>query len=270
MANWYVTRDDLKSSVNVSDALLDAEVDAVLEAVSRQIDLYCARQFWPVVATRHYSPISSQRLLVDDLLSVSAVTLDLDWDRVYETALDSSSYDLLPFNAAQESPPAPYTRLEIRPLTSLAFWSGPRAVEIAGTWGYYDVRETVGTTLAEDLDDSETAMDVADGTAVAVGQTLWIDSEAMFVSDVAANTLTVTRGANGTTAATHANGASLQRQTYPVISRAALLQGARLLQRRLAPLGVIESPSMAPMRVSAALDPDVRVLLAPFRRAVLA
>lgn len=62
-------------------------------------------------------------------------------------------------------------------------------------------------TLTEDLDTSETGVDVSDGTQFTTGNVILIDAEQMYVSGVAANTLTVTRGYNGTTAATHSSGA---------------------------------------------------------------
>lgn len=66
------------------------------------------------------------------------------------------------------------------------------------------------TTLTEDLDSSETGVDVTAasnlGTAPYV---ILVDTEQMLVTSVATNTLTVTRGYNGTTAASHSNGATV-------------------------------------------------------------
>jgi hypothetical protein len=66
-----------------------------------------------------------------------------------------------------------------------------------------------GATLSETLDKVETGIDVSNGAAFVVGQTILIDAERMFVSAIASNTLTVTRGITGTTAATHASGAAI-------------------------------------------------------------
>jgi len=67
------------------------------------------------------------------------------------------------------------------------------------------------TTLAEDLDDSETAVTVTDGTKFAAGQVIQIDSERMYVSSISTNDLTVTRGYQGTTAAIHNTGVTVAR-----------------------------------------------------------
>jgi hypothetical protein len=72
-----------------------------------------------------------------------------------------------------------------------------------GTW-----RTETGTTnatslLAEALDNSETGIDVDDGSEFAVGQVILVESEQMKISSISTNTLTVTRAFNGTSAATH-------------------------------------------------------------------
>jgi len=64
----------------------------------------------------------------------------------------------------------------------------------------------VTSTLAEALDNSETDVDVADGTQFATSQVIQIESEQMLIGSISTNTLTVTRGYAGTTAATHATG----------------------------------------------------------------
>lgn len=67
------------------------------------------------------------------------------------------------------------------------------------------------TTAAEALDNSETGVDVAPGTGVnfAAGDAIRIDDEVMYITSIATDTLTVTRGASGTTAAVHSDGASI-------------------------------------------------------------
>jgi len=76
------------------------------------------------------------------------------------------------------------------------------------------------TVLNEDLDASETGVDVVDGSVYpAVPFTVQIDSEKMRVTARATNTLTVTRGFEGTTAATHTTGATV----YAVILNSLML-----------------------------------------------
>ena len=66
-----------------------------------------------------------------------------------------------------------------------------------------------GATLAEDLDNSEEDIDVSNGALFALGNVLIIDSEHMLVVSKNSNTLTVQRGHQSTTPATHSNGATI-------------------------------------------------------------
>lgn len=55
------------------------------------------------------------------------------------------------------------------------------------------------------VDATQTAFDVDDGTYFTIGDTLVIDNERMTVTNIVGNTLSVTRGVDGTTATSHAD-----------------------------------------------------------------
>lgn len=61
----------------------------------------------------------------------------------------------------------------------------------------------------EALDDTETGVDVPDGSVFLPGDVIEVDSEQMLVASISSNTLTVTRAYAGTTAAAHSNGATV-------------------------------------------------------------
>ena len=108
---------------------------------------------------------------------------------------------------------------------------------------------------------------LGDGTAYDVGQTLLIDAEQLEVTAIASNTLTVVRAVNGTTAATHSNGATIQRYTYPVIGEACLQQAILFFRGYSAPTGDIGGTGeFSQQIVSAGLHPFVRNALETFRR----
>ena len=66
------------------------------------------------------------------------------------------------------------------------------------------------TTLTGNIvDGAQTTITVADGSAMNAGSTIRIDTEQMGVTARSGNTLTVTRGANATTAAAHSSGAGV-------------------------------------------------------------
>jgi hypothetical protein len=71
------------------------------------------------------------------------------------------------------------------------------------------------STLAEALDNSETAVDVATGTGAyfKTGDVLLVDDELMYVASVSTDTLTVVRGFAGTTAAAHNDTTAFERVT---------------------------------------------------------
>jgi len=67
--------------------------------------------------------------------------------------------------------------------------------------------EIVTTTLAEELDASETEIDLTSSTGFDSAGTVFIENEQITYTGISTNTLTgCTRGANSTTAATHSNG----------------------------------------------------------------
>jgi len=72
-------------------------------------------------------------------------------------------------------------------------------------------KNLASTTLAEDLDDSETDVDVASAMGFTVGDfRILVDSEIMKVTGVSGTTLTVVRGQEGTPTTAHTNGATVK------------------------------------------------------------
>ena len=81
----------------------------------------------------------------------------------------------------------------------------------SSTWGG-TTANALTTTLAEALDNSETAIDVTDETGMnTANDVILVGEELMLVSATTDdNTMTVTRGHSGTTATTHDNGANVR------------------------------------------------------------
>ena len=140
-------------------------------------------------------------------------------------------------------------------------------LEIVGKWGFYEDLVTVAATLNEVLDTTETGIDVTAGSDFEVLQTILIDSEQMYVTAIATNTLTVERAVNGTTAATHASGAAIKRYRYPYeVVEATLMQASRLWTRRASgfanQVGFSETGIMRPW---VGMDLEVQEMLTDFR-----
>lgn len=133
----YTTRALLKSRLGINDTTDDTMLDAIITAVSRQIDDYCGRRFYAATETRYYTASHCGSLLVDDVLSVSSLQTDDDGDRTYENTWATTDYDLEPANAQLESQPQPYWRICITPNSNYGFPVGvSRGVKITGSFGF--------------------------------------------------------------------------------------------------------------------------------------
>jgi len=112
----------------------------------------------------------------------------------------------------------PIVHLEINPNSTLiTVWpTARRALEITGMRGYSYELESTGLTLGANINDSATSL-TATGAANKVfpGDTLVLGSEQMDVTSVAADSVTVTRAINGTTAAAHTTADTLYVRRFP-------------------------------------------------------
>jgi hypothetical protein len=139
IVNGYTTLALLKARLDIATADTgdDSILEAIVTAVSRQIDDYCRRRFYAVSETRYFMARRHDRILVDDLLSVSALLTDEDGDRTYETTWAVTDYDLAPDNAQLESQPRPYWEIRATPDGDYCFPVGiPRGIKITGSWGF--------------------------------------------------------------------------------------------------------------------------------------
>ena len=84
--------------------------------------------------------------------------------------------------------------------------------------------DAVGSTTA-------TSVSVTSASDFGPAQAILIDSEQMYITSISGNTLTVERGVNGTTAATHSGGATAYKFDYPVLVVQACLDIAKLTFR---------------------------------------
>lgn len=195
ITNGYTTLATAKARLGIADTSDDATIEAVVSAVSRQIDNECNRRFYAVSETRYYTALSSTGVWVDDLLSVTTLVTDDDGDRTYDTTWAATDYDLGPYNAALDG--QPYSRIDVAPDGNYTFPVGvARGVKVTGSFGY------AATTPA-------------------------------------------------------------------AIAEACLLQTARLFRRKDAVFGVVGSADMGQTAVIARIDPDVKMMLAPYRLLVV-
>lgn len=215
----YVSLTSLKSQLNDTSTTYDALYREKLEAASEQVDQICNRTFRIYLATVYLTAVRADRVLLPaDLLAVTSLRTDPYGDRDYPSTWDVSGadtdIDLLPEDADLRR--RPYGEIATSPGGDWAFPVNVRkGVELVGRWGFWQELASAGTLGASISSDSATSITMTAGHGIEALQTLLIDSEQVYVTAVATNTLTVERGVNGTTAATHANGATVQRYRYP-------------------------------------------------------
>lgn len=139
--NESLTDEAAGQSITIRDVSDDETADSILEdaieAASRAIDNHTGRRFYAASETRYYTARDPRCLYIDDLLSVTTLKTDDDGDRVYESTWTTSDYDLMPFNATLETPPAPYSWIETTPNGDQSFpVEVAKGVEVAGSFGY--------------------------------------------------------------------------------------------------------------------------------------
>jgi hypothetical protein len=190
ITNGYSTLVTVKARLKITDTADDSALEAIITAVSRAIDDYCGRRFYAANETRYYTATRPDGLMVDDILSVSALLTDDDGDRTYENTWATTDYDLTPDNAALKA--EPYWKIITTPAGTHSFPANVRkGVKVTGSFGYASA-------------------------------------------------------------------------TPAVIEEACILQAGRLWRRQDAPFGVVGSAEYGVARISS-LDPDVKMLLGPYR-----
>lgn len=137
ITNGYTTLAKLKARLGIDDSDHNAMLEAIVTAVSRQIDDECGRRFYATTETRDYTARRCDEILVDDLLSVTSLSTDDDADGDHETAWDAADYVLGPPNAQLASTPKPYWFVRVALSSSRSFPAGVRdGVRIVGSFGH--------------------------------------------------------------------------------------------------------------------------------------
>ena len=286
----YASNDDLRdylagtsySSNWTSDTAI---ISRILEASSQRIDEYVGRSsFGPRTDTRYYDigrgalrnsrqtsrdnsgvNIGNQTTLVnslildDWLISVDSVTSYKSTDRAESESLTegyNADYWLLPYNDS------PKVEIELNEDTAKSFHAGQQTLAIAGEWGYTNDLSPEKTTTGTIATETETAWGVNDASGLSASQTILVGSEQMYISSISSNTLTVIRGVNGTTAATHTAGTSVYTYVYPNLVAQACLDLAKIyyMDRDLGVIQTIGTPEMNVTRASSEAKNVLRTL----------
>jgi hypothetical protein len=140
ITNGYATLAEAKARLWPAGAPVDTTEDtaleAIIEAASRKIDGDTWRHFFTSAAdeTRYYKPLNHDCILPDDILSVTSLAIDTVLDGTYATALATTDFELLPYNAPLRG--EPYNHIALRPMAQYGFPTGYKSVKIVGKFGY--------------------------------------------------------------------------------------------------------------------------------------
>ena len=251
---------DFKAYLGGTDHVTDWTTDEtpvlrVLESASKRIDSYMGRSFGARTETHSFD--LGQGALRDDSLvpngdmiefpdywttrlqSTGILGLD-DWlitattvtsyegtDRTSSATLSEgigNDFLLMPYNTS------PKSKMKLVENTLKNLYSGQQTLTILGQWGWQNDTESISTVDAIGSS-STTTVTVTSGSTTYVGDTILVGTEQMYVTNVDGNTLTVIRGVNGTTSATHSGGATYYRYKYPADVVQACLDIARTYWR---------------------------------------
>lgn len=209
MPRWYSTIEAVKSAgpaVNTPD--YDALLGSYIEAVSQDIEQEM-RVFIPETATKYFNAeepsVCEGTLYLDGQHLIAVTELKTRAQDASPVTIAPTDYFLEPVN---DGPP--YSRIELKRSSSAAWEAGTtpqRAIAVTGRWGHWERTRPAGT-LAAACDADDTSLQVSEASLVGVGDTMHIDDEQIFISGRGPQPtiVTVERGVNGTTAATHTQG----------------------------------------------------------------
>ncbi len=247
------TLDDLRRHLNLSaaDSAEDDDLMQRLQAASQLIESLTQRRFCPRLQTREITldrPRRRELILPDDLLELRSLSIS-------GVARNLTDIRLLPGDRD-----APASVLQVAQGAALRFGGdGDATISIGGIWGWHDrwteawrdsgdtVRDAALNALAGAITVSDAAGSDQDGRAprFQAGQLLRIDAEYLRVTaiDSTKNLLTVLRGVQGTAAAAHRRGATIETYTPPAAIRDLTLRFATLMTQSA---GLLE-PELTPL-----------------------
>ena len=253
----------------------------ILEAASVRIDQYVGGgTFGPVTETHYFdigagSLINSPQYFVTSgtnqiatsqalanvipldgwLASATTVTAYDDTDRGGSTTLTegyANDFFLMPYNVS------PKTIFKLNEDSDNTLDAGQQTLSILGQWGFSS--DTLSVTTSDAVGSTTaTSVSVTSATNLGPAQTILVDAEQMYITAISGNTLTLERGVNGTTAATHSGGAAVSRYDYPALVVQACLDVSKLTFRNR-DLGISTTIGSGEQSVTAA-EGEIRSVL---------
>ncbi len=197
MGVWYCTRESVKVAVDITDsARANAQIDRIIEDVSRTMERMTLRRvLYPRIETQRWDwPDPDRptpwRLWLGGRSELAEAPSAITSGGI---AIDPGNVILYPTYGP------PYTRLELDRSSAASFTSAgtpQNAIVITGLFAGAPIDERAVGAIAEDLDTTETAVDVASVASIGIGSLLRCDDERMIVTGSAALDTGVNLNAN--------------------------------------------------------------------------
>ncbi len=267
--NGYVTPAELLAFMPNSANASASQISGAIEGASRAIEGATGKQFYPFIAANKYDLEAwypRELTTYEDLLEVLTLT---NGDGA---VIASTEYTMTPYNSY------PKSGIRLNSASSIRFQSSTTtgselAITLLGLWGwasnYTAAWYSYATLTAAISTTSATTISISAYQEFEAGQVIRVENELMRITAVnPTTTLTVNRGWNGSTAATHLINLPVKIwQVEGDIKRACMILAAKLYTRKNAINGTTGGGDMGVQTATAqgaTRDPDVAEILAPY------
>ncbi len=241
----------------------DTLLEAVCTRASRIWGRLTRRHFFELAATHRFDYQEGHQLMLydQDLLSLTTLT-NGDGNAL-------STYYLYPLRFS----PKRWIELDKSGGDIFTYSTTPqRCIQVAGLWGYhadydYAWASSLDTVQDNPLSNSATTLNVSDGNKFAIQQTIKIESEQLYITAIAPNALTVIRGVNGTTAASHVQTTAITIWIPdPDIVHWVTRLANWLYRQKDAPFEKTAFPAVGTVTIPAAMPVDIAAAAKGYRR----
>jgi len=207
---------EFKTLANITSNSADSQLLTLIEAESEFVTARCQRRFDPHVVTLRLTAAPTYR--GGNVSSSNSRVLLLDYD--VQKLISVTNGDSAQTAIALADVELDKTLRTLRLLSDSLTWQSDAAdgkfIEVKAECGFGYRFEDKGKTLSAALTNTATTFQSAGGFER--GQLVRIDDEFLYITAANAPNYTVERGANGTTAAAHANGAAiLEFEAHPSV-----------------------------------------------------
>lgn len=266
--NGYATISELVAFMPNSSSANLSQISNAIEAASRAIEGVTGKQFYPSVGSNKYG---IDGWYPRELRTYEALLEVLTLTNGDASTIAGTEYRMVPDNGYPKFGITLNKSSAIRFLAS-ATTGNEAAITLLGVWGwvrnYAAAWYSLSTLSAAIATTSVTTATIPNYQAFTDGMILRVDNELMRVTGTTPTTITIDRGWNGSTAATHLISAPVKLwQCEGDIKRACLIAAAKLYTRKYAINGTAGGGDLGVQAVTASgimRDPDVSEILAPY------